>query len=188
MNLPLSRPSVTLSPSAGHYPQVVLQDTGAVLSSREDRCFAVPKGQSRIAQRFNAGLDAKRSRVPKGRLRSNPPSPSFSRPFGTCVPCTRFPGVKTPGLFSRCPSGTKERGGRLSAMPAVSSRQKRGTRSALSEGQSDGVSGPLAGSRAQSAIKVRGSLSWWEPARVGGLPTGNLRRVGGRGWPLAITL
>jgi hypothetical protein len=64
----------TLFPAApGHYPQVVLLDTGSALSAREDRCVAaVPKGQSRIAQRFNAGLDAKMSRVPKGRLRTNP--------------------------------------------------------------------------------------------------------------------
>src|SRR5207247_2321754 len=47
------------------------------LSAWENGCFAVPKGQARIAQRFNAGLDAKSSRVPKGRLRSNPtPHPS----------------------------------------------------------------------------------------------------------------
>ena len=47
-------------------PQVVLLDTGAVLSAWEDLCLAVPKGQARIAQRFNAGLDARRSRVPDG--------------------------------------------------------------------------------------------------------------------------
>jgi hypothetical protein len=40
-------------------------DTGAVLSACEDRWFAVPKRQARIAQRFNAGLGAKSSRVPK---------------------------------------------------------------------------------------------------------------------------
>src|SRR5436190_15573785 len=56
----------SLSPrSAGHYRRVVLLDTRAVLSARADRCVGVPKGQSRIAQRFNAGLDAERSRVPK---------------------------------------------------------------------------------------------------------------------------
>src|SRR2546423_11984654 len=39
----------SLSPRAGHYPQVVRLDTGAVLSAREDRWVPVPKGQSRIA-------------------------------------------------------------------------------------------------------------------------------------------
>src|SRR5438105_7181620 len=29
---------------AGRYPQVLLLDTGAVLSPREDRCLAIPKG------------------------------------------------------------------------------------------------------------------------------------------------
>jgi len=99
-----------LSPrSAGHYRRVVLLDTRAVLSAREDRCVGVPKGQSRIAQRFNAGLDAERSRVPKGRLRSNPtPDPSaFSRPFGTCEPCGMFPGVKTPGYSQDVPPGQR---------------------------------------------------------------------------------
>ena len=49
----------------------------AVLAAWEERCFVVPKGQTRIAQRFNAGLNAKWSRVPKGRLRSNlAPDPS----------------------------------------------------------------------------------------------------------------
>ena len=38
-----------------------------------DACLghAVPKGQATIAQRFNAGLEANRSRVPKGRPRAN---------------------------------------------------------------------------------------------------------------------
>src|SRR5437773_5137765 len=95
--------------SAGHYRRVVLLDTRAVLSAREDRCVGVPKGQSRIAQRFNAGLGAERSRVPKGRLRSNPtPDPSaFSRPFGTCEPCGMFPGVKTPGYSQDVPPGQR---------------------------------------------------------------------------------
>ena len=55
----LEFPSPLLLP--GYYPQVVRLDTGAVLSAGKDRCFAVPKGQARIAQRFNAGL------TPKGR-------------------------------------------------------------------------------------------------------------------------
>jgi hypothetical protein len=69
-------------------------DTGTVLSSCEDRCFAVPKGQARTAQRFNAGLHAKRSRVPKGRLRSNPtPNPS-AVPSGLVCPAGCFPALK----------------------------------------------------------------------------------------------
>src|SRR5437773_4240311 len=67
-------------PCAGHYPQALLLDDRAVLSAPKGGCFAVPKGQARIAQRFNAGLDARRSRVPKGRLRSS------STPIHSAVP------------------------------------------------------------------------------------------------------
>ena len=37
------------SPGAGHYPQVIRLDAGAILSAREEGCFAVPQGQSRIS-------------------------------------------------------------------------------------------------------------------------------------------
>jgi len=43
-------------PRAGHYPQVVPLDAAAVWAEWEDRCLAVPKGQTAIAQRFNAGF------------------------------------------------------------------------------------------------------------------------------------
>src|SRR5436189_226496 len=39
-------------PCAGHYPQALLLDDRAVLSAPKGGCFAVPKGQARIAQRF----------------------------------------------------------------------------------------------------------------------------------------
>ena len=78
----------------GHYPQVLLLDTGAVLAAREDRCFAVPKGQSRIAQRFNAGLEAKMSQVPKGRLRSNPRQQPSAVPSGLVCHAELFPALK----------------------------------------------------------------------------------------------
>ena len=89
----LSHPS-PLSWRAGHYPQDVLPDTGAVLSAWEDRCFVVPKGQARIAQRFNAGLDAKSSRVPKGRLSSNPTTHPSAVPSGLVCYAGRFPALK----------------------------------------------------------------------------------------------
>ena len=66
----------------------------AVLSVREERCFVVPKGQARIAQRFNAGSEAKKSRVPKGRLRSNlAPNPSIV-PSGLACHAGSFPALK----------------------------------------------------------------------------------------------
>ena len=79
---------------AGLYPQVVPLDAGAVLSAWEDRCLAVSKGQARIAQRFNAGLDAKRSRVPKGRLRSNPTPHASAVPSGLVCLTGSFPALK----------------------------------------------------------------------------------------------
>ena len=83
-----------LSWGAGLYPQVVPLDAGAVLSAWEDRCLAVPKGQARIAQRFNAGLDAKRSRVPKGRPRSNPTPHPSAVPSGLVCHAGCFPALK----------------------------------------------------------------------------------------------
>ena len=77
--------SSTTSRTAGHRGN---------LSSQEDRYFAVPKGQSRIAQRFNAGLDAKRSRVPKGRLRSNPTPHPSAVPSGLVCHAPYFPALK----------------------------------------------------------------------------------------------
>src|SRR2546421_9250577 len=73
---------------------VVLLDTGAVLSAWADRCLAVPKGQARIAQRFNAGLDAKRSRVPKGRLMSKPTAHPSAVPSGLVCLTRCFPALK----------------------------------------------------------------------------------------------
>ena len=66
----------------------------AVLSVREERCFVVPKEQARIAQRFNAGLEVKKSRVPKGRLRPNlAPDPSVV-PSGLACHAGSFPALK----------------------------------------------------------------------------------------------
>src|SRR5438876_4467882 len=64
------------------------------MSAWEDCCLAVPKGQGRIAQRFNAGLHAKRSRVPKGRLRSNPTRHPSAVPSGLACHAGCFPALK----------------------------------------------------------------------------------------------
>jgi hypothetical protein len=63
-------------------------------------CFAVPKGQARIAQRFNAGLDGTSSRVPKGRPRSNPiPHPS-AVPSGLFCQAGGFPALKRRAILT----------------------------------------------------------------------------------------
>ena len=40
-------------------------------------------------------------------IQSHNPSLSFSRPFGTCMPCRMFPGVKTPGYSQEVPPGQR---------------------------------------------------------------------------------
>src|SRR5438034_1210133 len=103
----------SLSPrSAGHYRRVVLLDTRAVLSAREDRCVGVPQGQSRIAQRFNAGSDAERSRVPKGRLRSNPTPHPSAVPSGLFCHAGCFPALKRRAIL-KMSLRTNKSGGRL---------------------------------------------------------------------------
>ena len=55
---------------------------------------AVPEGQATIAQRFNAGLEANRSRVPKGRPRANyEPNPP-TVPSGLVCQAGCFPALK----------------------------------------------------------------------------------------------
>src|SRR5437016_6961909 len=71
-----------------------VSENQAVLSAWEDRCFVVPKGQARIAQRFNAGLDAKKSRVPKGRLSSIPTRHHSAVPSGLVCHARIFPALK----------------------------------------------------------------------------------------------
>ena len=60
----MNRPTPGPSEEAGHYPQVVPLDAAAVWAEWEDRCVAVPKGQTTIAQRFNAGSPSRKERSP----------------------------------------------------------------------------------------------------------------------------
>ena len=81
-----------LSPAS---PTVCRLRGGDTADSWEELCFAVPKGQPRIAQRFNAGLSLKRSRVPKGRPRPNPaPHPSVVPDTGLVCDARCFPALK----------------------------------------------------------------------------------------------
>src|SRR2546428_11692699 len=85
-----------------------------VLSECEDRRLAVPKGQSRIAQRFNAGLDAKRSGVPQGRLRSNPTPHPSAVPSGLVCHAGCFPALKRRAILKM---SLRDKGTRRSAFP-----------------------------------------------------------------------
>ena len=63
------------------------------------RCLdSVPKGQAKIAQRFNAGMDIKRLPVPKGRLRfaKNP----STVPSGLASEAVFFPALKRRAILT----------------------------------------------------------------------------------------
>jgi len=82
--------------------------------SPRDEGVAVQKGQSRIAQRFNAGLDAKRSRVPQGRLRPNPTRHPSAVPPGLVSQAGCFPALKRRAILAM---SLRDKGTRPSAFP-----------------------------------------------------------------------
>src|SRR5438034_11373590 len=83
--------------------------------SPRDEGVAVQKGQSRIAQRFNAGLDAKKSRVPQGRLRPNPTRhPSAVPDTGLVSQAGCFPASKRRAILAM---SLRDKGTRPSAFP-----------------------------------------------------------------------
>ena len=96
--LPQERGTLPTSRTAGHR---------AILSAREDGCFIVPQGQSRIAQRFQRWVGRRKGASPEGTAEVQSHSPSFSRPFGTFGPCAMFPGVQTPGYSQNVPPGQR---------------------------------------------------------------------------------
>jgi len=63
----------------------------------------VPKGHSRIARRFNAGIEAEASRVPKGRWKH---VSHFNRPLGALDLLASYPTLKRRAILE-CPSGTR---------------------------------------------------------------------------------
>jgi hypothetical protein len=79
---------------AGHYPQVGLLDTGAVLSARADRCFVVPEGQARITQRFNSTLGWTPKRHESRRPRHNPTAHPSAVPSGLVCHAGCFPALE----------------------------------------------------------------------------------------------
>ena len=68
-----------------------------------DACpgHAVPKGHATIAQRFNAGLEANRSGVPKGRPRARPRQNSPTVPSGLVCQPECFPALKRRAILKR---------------------------------------------------------------------------------------
>ena len=66
-----------------------------------------PEGTSENSPAFQRWVGRQEVASPEGTAEFQSHRPSFSRPFGTCVPCGLFPGVKTPGYSRYVPPGQK---------------------------------------------------------------------------------
>ena len=68
-----------------------------------------PEGTSENSPAFQRWVGRQKVASPEGtaEIQSHNPSLSFSRPFGTCMPCRMFPGVKTPGYSQDVPPGQR---------------------------------------------------------------------------------
>ena len=67
-----------------------------------------PEGTSENSPAFQRWVGRQKIASPEGTAEVRPHAHSFSRPFGTCVPCTVFPGVKTPGYSQEVPPGQRK--------------------------------------------------------------------------------
>src|SRR5213592_3893238 len=68
-----------------------------------------PEGTSENSPAFQRWVGRQKVASPEGtaEVQSHNPSLSFSRPFGTCMSCGMFPGVKTPGYSQEAPPGQR---------------------------------------------------------------------------------
>src|SRR2546427_980030 len=64
-----------------------------------------PEGTRENSPAFQRWVAREKVASPAGTAEVQSHTPSFSRPFGTCVTCGMFPGVKTPGYSQDVPSG-----------------------------------------------------------------------------------
>src|SRR6266851_3082850 len=81
-----------------------------------------PEGTSENSPAFQRWVGCQKVASPEGTAEVQSHTPSFSRPFGTCVPCAMFPGVKTPGYSQDVPPGQRNGASAFSAKqvePAV---------------------------------------------------------------------
>jgi len=88
---------------AGHYLQSRTGGHRGCIVCAGDCCFGVPQGQSRISPAFQRWVGRRKVASPEGTAEVQSHAPSFSRPFGTFLPCGMFPGVKTPGYSQDVP-------------------------------------------------------------------------------------
>ena len=67
--------------------------------------FWCPEGTIENSPAFQRWVGRRKTASPEGTPELH--NPSFSRPFGTCVSCPMFPGVKTPGYSQDVPPGPR---------------------------------------------------------------------------------
>src|SRR5437773_101223 len=63
------------------------------------------EGTNEKSPAFQRWVGRQKVTSPEGTAEVQSHNPSFSRPFGTSVPCGMFPGVKTPGYSQDVPPG-----------------------------------------------------------------------------------
>jgi hypothetical protein len=87
---------------------------GAVASKRSgdgqsavSQNFCCPNGTIENSPAFQRWVGRRNVASPEGTPEIQSHTPSFSRPFGTCVPRSMFPGVKTPGYSQEVPPGQR---------------------------------------------------------------------------------
>src|SRR6266516_6562515 len=95
---------------------MTLSENQAVLCAWENCCLVVPKGQARIAQRFNAGLHVKKSRVPKGRPRSHSTHHHSAVPSGLVCLAGDFPALKRRAILK---TSLRDKGRRRPDYPPI---------------------------------------------------------------------
>ena len=78
-----------------------------------------PEGTIENSPAFQRWVGRQKVASPGGTAEVQSHAPSFNRPFGTCVACRMFPGVKTPGYSQDVPPGQKNVAATFSATKAT---------------------------------------------------------------------
>ena len=107
---------------AGHYLQSRTGGHRGCIVCAGDCCFGVPPGQSRISPAFQRWVGRRKVASPEGTAEVQSHAPSFSRLFGTFLPCGMFPGVQTPGYSQDVPPGQRNLVAAFSGKKATRSR------------------------------------------------------------------
>jgi Domain of unknown function (DUF4129) len=81
--------------------------------------FCCPEGTIENSPAFQRWAGRQKIASPEGMAEVRSHAEFFSRPFGTCVPCGMFPGVKTPGYSQDVPPGQRNASAAFSAEKAT---------------------------------------------------------------------